>query len=141
MRNPCAPWTHSAYSTFEVTQTRSLVITPTHTSMFQVLTGTRSRRAHRMWPDLNISSSERGRALQPNPASEWIPSTGAAAEKIFNGVRLSYRERKPCHRPAYEVGASYGHDRCSRALGGDGKPVHAHTTWSDLHVYVAKKRA
>ena len=62
--SPCAPWTPSACRTFEVTQTRSLVITPAHTSMFQVLTGTRSSRVHRMWPDLNISSSERNRARQ-----------------------------------------------------------------------------
>jgi len=61
---PCAPWTPSAFSTFEVTQTRSLVISPAHDSMFQVLTGTRSGRAHRMWPDFSITSSERNRALQ-----------------------------------------------------------------------------
>lgn len=91
--------------------------------------------------DVSKALRERGRALQPNPESEWIPSTGAVAEKIFNGVRLSYRERKPCHRPAYEVGASYGRDNCSRRLGANGKPVHAHATWSDLHVYVAKRRA
>ena len=42
----------------------SLVITPAHDSMFQVLTGMCSCRAHRMLPGLNISSSEHGRALQ-----------------------------------------------------------------------------
>ena len=67
---PCVPWTPSAISTFDITQTRSHVITTAHASMFQVLTGTCSSHAHRMWPDLNISSSERGGALQ-DAAPHW----------------------------------------------------------------------
>ena len=50
--------------TFEATRMRSLAIIPAHTIMFQVLTGMRSSRSHRMWSGLYISSNERGRALQ-----------------------------------------------------------------------------
>ena len=88
MPSPCAPWTPSAYSTFEVTQTRSLVIPPDHNSVFQVLTGTRSRRALRMWPDLNISSSERGKALQDAASHR---SRGACAVRGYGCIAEASR--------------------------------------------------
>ena len=62
--SPCTPWTPITLDTFEIIHTRSLVITAAHPIMFQVLTGVCSGRAHRMWPDMNISSNERRRALQ-----------------------------------------------------------------------------
>ena len=62
--SPCAPLIPFTSNTFEITQTRSLVIIPAHTIMLHVLTDVCSSRAHRMWSDLNVSSSECGRALQ-----------------------------------------------------------------------------
>ena len=60
--SPCAPWTPITLETFEAVHKRSLVIMPDHPIMFQVLTGMRSSRTHRMWSDFNNSSKGRGGA-------------------------------------------------------------------------------
>ena len=64
LQSPCAPLMPFVLGTFEATRMRSLAIIPAHTIMFQVLTGMRSSRTHRMWSDLCNSSIERGRALR-----------------------------------------------------------------------------
>ena len=61
---PCAPLLPLVSDTFEATHTRSLVIIPAHTIMYQVLTGMCSSRAQRLWSMHYKSSNARGRALQ-----------------------------------------------------------------------------
>ena len=55
---PCAPFTPMVSGTCQAIETRSLVITPAHAIMFQVLTGMRSSRAHRPVVCFTISSTE-----------------------------------------------------------------------------------
>ena len=76
--SPFAPLTPIILETFKVIETRSLVIDGAHSIMFQVLTGMCSSRAHRMWSDLNRSSSERGGALQDTASHR--PRVACAAQ-------------------------------------------------------------
>ena len=46
---PCAPCTPMVSGTFQAIEAMSLIITPAHAIMFQMLTGMRSSRAHRLW--------------------------------------------------------------------------------------------
>ncbi len=70
----------------------------------------------------------RERPLRANKTSEWKPSSAADAESVATGVRLWYRERKPCHLPATRLRAHADHATCAGA---------PRIVWSGLHVYVA----
>ena len=70
-------------------ETRSLVITPTHAIMFQVLTGMRTSHAHRLW---SASRFLRPRASTQHLVQTGQPlSTGRCKPKSVRGTNCSQR--------------------------------------------------
>ena len=97
--SPCCPGIPIISDTIEATQRRSLAMILAHPLMYQVLTGVRSSRAHRMWSSLHLSSIERFGTQQEAALERVRAGTAAYCDRVSAEAMVLAARAGHCSRP------------------------------------------